>query len=70
MWWKLVLKVAVAAGLDKWAKDKAFALVSKLRSKAAAKAQDILAGNNAKVKDILEAGGASGEEKTEEVSQP
>jgi len=58
MWWKAILKIAVAAGLDKWAKDKALALVGKLKAKAAAKA-----------KDILEAGGASGEKK-EEVPQP
>ena len=42
MWWKVALKIAVAVGLDKWAKKKAVELAGKLRSKAASKADGLL----------------------------
>lgn len=41
MWWKTILKIAVAAGLDKWAKKKAKKLADKLRKKAVKKAEQI-----------------------------
>jgi hypothetical protein len=41
MWWKLVLQVAVAAGLDKWAKAKAEQLVQKIIAKAQKKVEQI-----------------------------
>jgi len=37
MWWKTVLQVAVAVGLDKWAKRKAADLIAKVKEKAEAK---------------------------------
>lgn len=42
MWWKVALKVAIAVGLDRWAKKKAVELAGKLKKKATAKADGIL----------------------------
>lgn len=41
MWWKLILKVAVAVGQSDWAKRKAAAVIEKIVSKANQKAADI-----------------------------
>jgi hypothetical protein len=41
MWWKTVLKIAVALGLDKWAKRKAGKIVKKIRNKAKKKVEDL-----------------------------
>lgn len=41
MWWKWVLRVAVAVGLDDWAKRKAAALVAKIKAKAQAKVKSL-----------------------------
>jgi hypothetical protein len=40
--WGWILKAALAVGLDKWAKRKAIALATKLRSRAVAKAETLL----------------------------
>lgn len=40
--WKIILQVAVAVGLDKWAKKKAVELAKKIGGKAKDKAADIL----------------------------
>jgi hypothetical protein len=53
MWWKTILKIAVAVGLDKWAKRKAKALVDKLRKKAVKKAEQIEDAVKDKVKKVL-----------------
>jgi hypothetical protein len=37
MWWKAALRIAVAVGLDKWAKRKAADLIAKVKDKAKAK---------------------------------
>lgn len=42
MWWKVALKVAIAVGLDKWAKRKAVELAAKLKKKAVSKADGLL----------------------------
>ena len=41
MWWKWVLKAAVAVGLDQWAKRKAEELLAKLKDKITHKADQI-----------------------------
>ena len=41
MWWKVALRVAVAVGLDKWAKRKAGELIAKVKDKAKAKIEDL-----------------------------
>jgi hypothetical protein len=53
MWWKAVLKVAVAVGLDKWAKKKAVALAGKLRAKAETKVKKIEEAVSGKVEKWL-----------------
>jgi hypothetical protein len=49
MWWKAALRIAVAVGLDKWAKRKAVELAAKLRSRAVKKADGLLETVGAKV---------------------
>ena len=49
MWWKLALQAAVALGLKDWAKRKALSLAAKLRKRAVAKADGLLAAVGEKV---------------------
>lgn len=42
MWWKVALRVAVAVGLDKWAKRKALDLAAKIKAKAVKKADGLI----------------------------
>lgn len=57
MWWKAALKVAVMLGLDSWAKKKAVEIASKLRKRAANKADGILEAAGTKA---IQASGAAG----------
>jgi hypothetical protein len=41
MWWKVALRVAVAVGLDKWAKKKAGELIAKAKNKAKMKIEGL-----------------------------
>lgn len=51
MWWKTVLKIAVAVGLDQWAKKKAKQLAEKLRAKVEKKVKKIEEAVEAKVEE-------------------
>jgi hypothetical protein len=51
--WKVILQVAVAVGLDKWAKRKAEALVEKIAKKAEKKAASIKEAIESKVEKWL-----------------
>lgn len=41
MWWKAALRLAVAVGLDKWAKKKAGELIAKVKDRAKAKIEGL-----------------------------
>lgn len=41
MWWKAALRIAVAVGLDKWAKRKAADLIAKVKDKAKKKIEGL-----------------------------
>lgn len=41
MWWKVALKVAIAVGLDKWAKRKAAEIITKVKDKAKKKIEGL-----------------------------
>lgn len=41
MWWKVVLRAAVAIGLDKWAKKKAGELIAKAKDKLKKKVEGL-----------------------------
>lgn len=53
MWWKTILQVAVAVGLDKWAKKKAKKLVEKLRAKFEKKIEKIESAVKEKVEKVI-----------------
>lgn len=59
MWWKTILKIAVAVGLDKWAKKKAKALIEKYSKKAEDKAKKIKEAVEEKVEEWVSEDGKS-----------